>query len=521
VRAGRFLSGIALVCLVACSRHLDPVERATREIRRADIQDYGERLSSDAMAGRRHASPEADSVVSYLVGVLGNMGIEPRSSARELFAGAPACFEHYFDVTLSRLGRRTRLSAVCDGRAYHWRTGDGYLPLVFSSEGDVTGPPTRLDHAAQLWDGDGERWRGRVVRVGRDAIRRGADESVDAALYHAASRLTELGAAAVLFEGIDAWERQPCTTYPAHLSRAVLEHLATPRARQQHWNRERYATLQQSRVWQVAARRTIPAVVLAPDVARVTAECTEVRVRVAFDHEVSLGRNVLVVFPGSQRPNRPILLTAHYDQAGITDRGDIIVGAHDNASGVAALLATASALFRVRAELEHDVVLAFVGAELLGGLGTETLRRDWPRLLATGPPQVCFGVEAVGLRGPDLTQIVGAVEDGGALRWFESVNARATLDAAALVLEPKAFRPPAAGLEFAPGPHVYSLAHWSAAGVPSWTLYDDVDADPRQDAGWGAVDPGKVARVARLLFRTTYAVSTRGTATAVPAALRP
>ena len=91
-------------------------------------------------------------------------------------------------------------------------------------------------------------------------------------------------------------------------------------------------------------------------------------------------------------------------------------------------------------------------------------------LLATGRPQVCFGVEAIGLRGPERMQIVGGLEDGGALRWFESVNERATLHAGPLMLEHKSFQAPALGTDFEPGPHVYSLAHWRAAGIPSWTL---------------------------------------------------
>ena len=43
----------------------DPVEQATRAIETDLIHDYGRRLSADAMAGRHHASPEADSAASF------------------------------------------------------------------------------------------------------------------------------------------------------------------------------------------------------------------------------------------------------------------------------------------------------------------------------------------------------------------------------------------------------------------------------------------------------------------------
>jgi hypothetical protein len=506
--------------VAACSRSFDPLERATRDIRSADIQKYGATLSSDAMSGRRHASPEADSVVSYLVAQLRGMGIEPRQRAEQLLAGEPGSFEHYFDVTLSRVGHRTRLSALCDDRTHHAVAGEGFLPLVFSRPDDVIGPAVQLAAAAELLqDESAATVRGRIVLAAPETLRQTAGEPLDAALYRAARRLTELGAAAVLFEEVETWQRLSSTTYPNALADLEIERLQAPDARRTPGNLERYATIRQARAWRAAPQRTIPALVLAPGVSLTAFECGELRVRVAFDHEVSLGRNVLVAFTGADRAPETIVLTAHYDQAGITRAGDAVLGANDNATGVAALLSVAGALYDVRERLHGSVLLAFVGAELLGGLGTETLLRDWPRLLAGATPQLCLDIEAIGLNGAQNVQVVGAASDPSVLRVLQRHNRRASLQAGALLLEPQRFRPPAPGLQFQSGPHLYTLAHWRNSGVPSWTLHDGAEPRSPGDDGWKAVRTGKVTRLARLLFRTTYELATAAREDARPAGL--
>ncbi len=506
---------LILITLAGCTRQLDPVERATREVQRRDIQDYGRTLAADAMAGRRHASAEADSTVAYLSRVLNGIGIQAVSRAEDLLAGRPGLFEHYFDVTLSRPGRRTRISALCDERAYHAGPGEGFLPLVFSSPGDITGPAVLVDRPGGL-RGNGASLSGRIVRVRPTALARGADETLDAALYRVALRLTELGATAVVFEDVGRWQRLAATAYPDLLSHDTLDELSTRTARRAHWTRERYATMQQARAWRLASQRTIPAVVLAPGVKLTTSGCNELRVRVAFDHEVSLGRNIVVTFPGAARPQEGIVLTAHYDQAGITRDGNVVRGADDNATGVAALLGVAKALWQVRDGLERSIVLAFVGAELLGGLGTEALLQDWPRLLGTTRPQACVALEAVGANGPAKLQVVGSA-NGDAIRLFEPANQRPLLDAGALLLEPRRFRAPAPGADFELGPHVYTLALWRDAGVPSWALHDGAEPRSLDAASWDTVDAGKVTRVARLVFRTAFGLSRAGRDAAWPA----
>jgi Zn-dependent M28 family amino/carboxypeptidase len=97
--------------------------------------------------------------------------------------------------------------------------------------------------------------------------------------------------------------------------------------------------------------------------------------------DVSLNRvssaNVLGVIPGSdpQLRDEAVIYTAHHDHLGIgtpNDEGDSIYnGAMDNASGVAQVMAIAKALKALPEAPRRSIVLALVGAEEQGLLGSK------------------------------------------------------------------------------------------------------------------------------------------------------
>lgn len=78
------------------------------------------------------------------------------------------------------------------------------------------------------------------------------------------------------------------------------------------------------------------------------------------------GVNVIGLIPGTRRPDRYIVVTAHYDHMG-TYQGRIYNGADDNASGVASMLELAA---RLKAEApEHSVLFVALDGEERGLLG--------------------------------------------------------------------------------------------------------------------------------------------------------
>jgi Zn-dependent M28 family amino/carboxypeptidase len=97
---------------------------------------------------------------------------------------------------------------------------------------------------------------------------------------------------------------------------------------------------------------------------------------------------VLGVVPGSDRRLRDeyVILTAHLDHLGVgapDERGDSIYnGADDNASGVAAVLAAARAIARVRPAPRRSVLFLLVSGEEIGIRGSDYFTRHPPVPLA-------------------------------------------------------------------------------------------------------------------------------------------
>jgi Zn-dependent M28 family amino/carboxypeptidase len=87
------------------------------------------------------------------------------------------------------------------------------------------------------------------------------------------------------------------------------------------------------------------------------------------------GTNLVGVIRGTRNPDRYIVLTAHYDHLGVRN-GEVFNGADDNASGVAALLATATHFSRTKPE--HSLLIAVLDAEESGSRGARALMRDPP-----------------------------------------------------------------------------------------------------------------------------------------------
>jgi len=88
-------------------------------------------------------------------------------------------------------------------------------------------------------------------------------------------------------------------------------------------------------------------------------------------HPEGIGSNVIAVLPGSDPvlKDEYIVLGAHLDHLGYNH--ELMPGAHDNASGVAVLLAAAEAITRAKVPLKRSVLLLLFGAEEQGVKGSE------------------------------------------------------------------------------------------------------------------------------------------------------
>jgi hypothetical protein len=83
--------------------------------------------------------------------------------------------------------------------------------------------------------------------------------------------------------------------------------------------------------------------------------------------------NVVAIVRGSELPNEHVVVTAHLDHLGITDRGEdrIRNGALDNASGIAALIEMARDVAAMKPRPRRSIVFAAVTAEEKGTQGSK------------------------------------------------------------------------------------------------------------------------------------------------------
>jgi len=517
--AVRTIAVIVCMFLGGCAQSpRDPAARGASAISAEHAAATGRYLAADARAGRHHASPEVDSVATYLHAQLAAEGLVASTRAEALLGPRATTFDHHFSVLLQRLAPATRF-ALTDGRTTHEAAvGADFRPLVFSSEDDVLAHPVTLaSRAEDLTQEAAASVRGRVVFVPWSALVPRAGDAPDAPYYRAAHHLTARGASAVVFTESPDWARLPGASYPAQLPPELLPGLRSPRGVRSNLHPARLGAALQAAAWRVAPERTIPALVLRPGWMQAGEAPTEARVQVEFQEEVSLGRNVLAGFGGAAGRDECILLVAHYDHSGVNSVGEVLNGADDNASGVAALLEIARAFARVHDTLHRSVLLAFVSAELQGGQGLETLLQDLPLLVGHVRLRACFILDAVGGNDRDHLAIHGAAEHPELLAVLERHNRHATLLAPSLLLTvpPHSTAPDAVAATTLTWPHTSTAALLRRSGVPTLQLNDGLDpqlyGQPEDD--WEAVDAGKVARVARLLFAAAYELaSVRGDA---------
>jgi hypothetical protein len=148
----------------------------------------------------------------------------------------------------------------------------------------------------------------------------------------------------------------------------------------------------------------------------------------SYTHAINQGTNVLGVIPGTDLPNKYVIVGAHYDHVGSCtskEAGDTVCnGATDNAAGVAAALAIARDI--AKSPLRRSVIIAFWDREEDGLLGSLAYTQSPLVPLADTVGYVNFDIQGANLlpalRGTTFavgsesggTRLQDIVEDGAA-----------------------------------------------------------------------------------------------------------
>jgi hypothetical protein len=507
------------VALAGCSRpREEPVAAAVRSLTAESIGRHGRALSGEELAGRYYASPEADSAAAYILSQLRAARLQPVQRAENLLGAHPACFAHHFSVTLHRVTPLTRLSARSGRNERNAQLGYEFMPLVFARGGEIDGTVTWIPRTGLPGD-LGPRVRDRIVLVPPDVWRADAETPIAARLYRLARRLEEQGARAVLFAGDTDLLYNDASTFPSLLTPELRAAVFSARGSLTNLHADRASLTAQADAWRHAPAPTLPAAVVRSSWASRLQEGDALQLGIGLAPEVSLGQSILAGFRGHSRPEEIVMLTAHYDHTGINADGDVLNGADDNASGVAALLEIARTLPQLVPALERSIVIAFLSGERQGLQGSEALIGDLPRLLGPEVRVVAnLSLRAVGRNAARPLLLHGGNEHPLIASVFDAYNNRESLLAAPLALQREALR---SSINPGDAAQVRASAHlaFGRAGIPSVLVNDGLDASlyGQPDDDWKYVDSDKVARVARLCFRAAYDLATQSRPAALPA----
>src|SRR5215208_330250 len=148
----------------------------------------------------------------------------------------------------------------------------------------------------------------------------------------------------------------------------------------------------------------------------------------SYTHAINLGTNVVGVIPGTELPNKYVIVGAHYDHLGSSctskEAGDTICnGATDNATGVAAVLAIARAV--ARNPTRRSVIVAFWDRVEDGLLGSQAYTQSPLVPLADTVGYVNFDIQGANLLPALRTTTFAVGAESGGTRLQDIVEAGA------------------------------------------------------------------------------------------------
>jgi aminopeptidase YwaD len=467
-----------------------------------------EALASDAMMGRDTPSPGLDSAAELIARELERAGLEPVDGS----------WFHHFDLMREDLVAGNALSI---GERRFELKGD-FIPYEFSGRGSVEGSVLFAGYGVSLPDSGYDDYagldvRGKIVLVVAGEPRRFAPAGFTLRTsWFATAREKMLAAARHGAAGI--------MILPNPSTSRLMRPTGFP------WP-ALYPGLPRERSLKLSTSDTagaIPALSVGAGVARALLGDPLVKVLALLDAIDSTGRphsrlldaeaqfdvrirrtlvparNVVGVLRGRELPDEYIVLGAHYDHVGVREptglpvdpgvvEDTIFNGADDNASGTSAMILAARAFASLPPESRPARSIMFVAfsAEELGLYGSRAFVADPP--VETAQMVAMLNMDMVGRNDIDTLSVGGMSRSPELASMLSTANGA---DPMTLLddIERDFYRS--------------DQAAFARAGVPVLFFHSGEHADYHKVGdNPDRIDNGKVARVARLVFRTAWLVS--------------
>jgi hypothetical protein len=506
-RAGLVAGAIALSLLLTSCGSDSPLTRGTRTISAAGAAAHLNYLASDALMGRNTPSPGLDSAAAYIVRAFRADGLQPVQGSY---------FQELRMQTVA-LGDTNTFSLTVNGRTENFAIKDDFVPfdmtadrqvqgdLVFAGYG-ITAPAYHYDDYAGL------DVRGKIVVVLRHepgendstSVFKGRTETEFGSVATKVRRAQELGAVALLVitDPLNHTGLTPRGFPWPSLSRSIPRDALpmtlitddTGKIPVIHCGEKVIARLFGS----VDSLRAIQSKIDAA-VRPVSFVCAGISgtVRTSTNVTIHRAQNVVGVLPGSDSllGSTVVIVGAHYDHVGYKKNApagtdSIFNGADDNASGTSALLEAAKAAGAAGARPARSILfIAFAGEEK-GLFGSEYYVRH--PLFPLTSTRAMLNLDMVGMNAPDSLFLIAEARH----KELEDV-ARSQNDGSGFTLV-------STGLESGGSDHMSFTKH----DVPALFFHSGLHPYYHKVVDEASLlNPGKIARVAGLVFRTAWALA--------------
>lgn len=346
------------------------------------MRDYVKELSDDKYEGRGPGSRGDVAARQYLAGELDKLGLKP--------GGENGSWEQPFELVGVTAEQPAEWTFTCDNRNLTLKQWDEFIVHsgVQSERAEIRDAEiVFVGYGIQAPEYDWDDFKGQDLK-GKILMIMNNDPDWDPALFGGETRLwygrwdyKYLSAARQGAVGVIIIHTQPSAGYPFQVV-------------QTSWTGEQFELPAedeprvQAAAWitEDSARELVDMAGINLDELREAAdnrdfEPVPLGIRTSIAMDVTLNRvqsgNVLGLIPGSdpELMDEVVIYTAHHDHLGIgtpNDAGDKIYnGAMDNASGVAQVLAIAQALQALPEAPRRTILVALVGAEEQGLLGSK------------------------------------------------------------------------------------------------------------------------------------------------------
>lgn len=406
-----------LSLIIAGCQSESQIENAVSNITEQSLLNHIEMLSSDEFEGRAPATRGEDLTIEYLVGELENLGIDPGMPDGTYIQEFPLLGQIIEDETAGfSIRKNGEVIEDFDFRAdfMAWPSNEEERVQVRNAEVVYVGYGIQAPEFG--WDDYKE-----VDVAGKILVYKNSDPSHDPDIFEGDSRLY-FGRWSYKFEKAEEMGALGAiiihTTPTAGYGWSVVEN---------SWGRERFSLKSGddaigerpefnswltedagSALFEHAGLNLDEMLDAAAsyDFNPVTLEGVTIDVDLTARYSDMSSRNVIGKIEGNDSSLRDeyVIFSAHYDHLGITtpvDGDSINNGAHDNASGVAAVLEAAKVLKQVENELRRSVLFMFVGAEEMGLLGSNY----WAQNPTIHPGKVSANINL------DSIQIYGETND--------------------------------------------------------------------------------------------------------------